>query len=83
MSSSVTVTAAAMIITKTGRRIVSETTKRISDTDVFDTTKTNSVAAARPNAFTVEAVTANSGHNPNSCTSAGLFFQRPFSVSCR
>ena len=81
MSNSVTVTAAAMIITKTGKRMVSDTTLRISDTAVLETTSTNSVAAARPSALTVEAVTASSGQSPNSCTNAGLFFHRPLSVS--
>jgi hypothetical protein len=63
--------------------MVSDTTERMSETVVLETTNTKSVATANPSALTVEAVTASNGHSPNNWTSAGLFFHSPLSVSWR
>lgn len=78
MSSSMQVTAAAMIMTKAGRRIASEAKLRIIETAVLDTVSTNMVAMPMPRALMTEPVTASRGQRPSSWTMAGLFFHRPF-----
>ena len=74
---SITVTMAAMIITKAGRRTASVTYWRISDTQMLEPISTTRVARPRPRALTTVPVTASSGHRPRICTVAGLLFHSP------
>jgi len=83
ISSSMQVVSAAMIITKAGRRTAVFTTPRTSDTPMLEHSSTKAVARPRPSALTAELLTPSNGHRPSSCTSAGLFFQRPLTVSSR
>src|SRR5690606_19130711 len=66
-----------MIMTNAGSRTDSLTKFRIRETDRFEPINTNSVARPRPMALTTVLVTASSGHNPRTCTRAGLLCQRP------
>ena len=83
MTSSMAVTTAAMISTKTGKRISDVMECRTNDIKVLDTTSVNMVASPKPRPLTKLVVTAINGHSPSSCTKPGLFFQSPSRVICR
>jgi hypothetical protein len=67
-------------MTKVGKRIAAGVTFLITDTKVFEATKTKIVARPRPTELTTEFDTPSKGHSPNNWTNAGLLSHKPLRV---